>query len=84
MLASCFEKYYAVSDEAATGILDGDVAATDSPAPVLHHAVLLAGKVTNSHYKSLRVATIYVLLLAQQRCTPCVHLPVSAMVAVFR
>ena len=45
MLARCFEKYYAVSDEAATGILPGDVAATESPAPVLHHAVLLAGAV---------------------------------------
>ena len=43
MLVRCFEKYYAVSDDAASGLLDGDVAATDSPAPVLHHAVLLAG-----------------------------------------
>ena len=43
MLVRCFERYYAVSDDAATGILDGDVAATESPAPVLHHAVLLAG-----------------------------------------
>ena len=46
LLAGCFEKYYGVSDQAATGILDGDVAATESPAPVLHHAVLLAGGVT--------------------------------------
>lgn len=43
MLVRTFEKYYAVSDDAATGILDGDVAATESPAPVLHCAVLLAG-----------------------------------------
>ena len=43
MLARCFEEYYAVSEDAATGILDGNVAATESPAPVLHHAVLLAG-----------------------------------------
>ena len=28
MLVRTFEKYYAVSDDAATGILDGDVAAT--------------------------------------------------------
>ncbi|KAL3146191.1 hypothetical protein ABBQ32_002897 [Trebouxia sp. C0010 RCD-2024] len=42
LLARCFEKYYAVSDQAATGILDGDIAATESPAPVLRHAVLLA------------------------------------------
>lgn len=45
MLARCFEKYYAGSDDAATGVLDGDVAATESPAPVLHQAVLLAGAV---------------------------------------
>ena len=43
MLARCFEEFYAVSEDAATGILDGNVAATESPAPVLHHAVLLAG-----------------------------------------
>lgn len=43
MLARCFQKYYAVSDAAATGIMDGDIGATDSPPPVLHHAVLLAG-----------------------------------------
>lgn len=47
LLARCFEKYYAVSDQAATGILDGDIAATESPAPVLRHAVLLAGEITN-------------------------------------
>lgn len=52
LLASCFEKYYAVSDQAATGILDGDVAATESPAPVLRHAVLLAGGVTNPQLQS--------------------------------
>ena len=44
-LTRCFEKYYAVSNDAANGILDGDVAATESPAPVLHQAVLLAGAV---------------------------------------
>lgn len=45
VLARCFEKYYAVSDTAASGILDGNVAATESPAPILHQAVLLAGAV---------------------------------------
>ena len=48
MLAGCFEKYYAVSDDAATGILDGDIAATESPVPVLRHAVLLAGWIVGS------------------------------------
>ena len=43
MLARCFQKYYAVSDDAATELQDGDVAATESPAPVLHQAVMLAG-----------------------------------------
>ena len=43
MLAQCFQKYYAVSDSAPTGILDGDMANPESPAPVLKHAVKLAG-----------------------------------------
>lgn len=43
MLARCFQKYYAVSDSTPTGILDGDMANPESPAPVLKHAVKLAG-----------------------------------------
>ena len=41
MLARCFQKYYALSDSAPTGILEGDVANPESPAPVLKHAVEL-------------------------------------------
>lgn len=68
MLASCFEKYYAVSDEAATGILDGDVAATDSPAPVLHHAVLLAEVLSEQLKPSLSMWMIHCFEVAA--CLP--------------
>lgn len=43
MLERYFQKYYAASDSAPTGILDGDVAAPEGVAPVLRHAVALAG-----------------------------------------
>lgn len=43
MLTRCFQKYYAVSDRAPTGILEGDMANPESPSSVLRHAVDLAG-----------------------------------------
>lgn len=44
LLARCFENYYALSENANGGILDGGVAAAESPAPALLPAVELAGE----------------------------------------
>ena len=44
LLAQCFENYYALSENAPGGILEGGVAAADSPAPALGPAVELAGE----------------------------------------
>ena len=43
VLARCFENYYALSESAPGGILDGGVATAESPAPALTPAVELAG-----------------------------------------
>ena len=44
LLARCFENYYALSEGAPGGILEGGVAAAQSPAPALAPAVELAGE----------------------------------------
>lgn len=44
LLARCFENYYALSENAPGGILDGGVGAAESPAPALAPAVELAGE----------------------------------------
>ena len=41
LLALVFENYYSLCEKAQSGILDGGVAAPDSPAPVLKPAVNL-------------------------------------------
>ena len=43
MLARCFQSYHALSDSTLSGILTSDAATTESPAPILHHALKLAG-----------------------------------------
>ena len=42
LLALVFENYYSLCEKAQSGILDGGVAAPDSPAPVLKPAVNLS------------------------------------------
>lgn len=41
LLARCFESYYALSETAAAGILEGGQATTDIPAPALKPAIHL-------------------------------------------
>ena len=43
MLARCFQNYHALSDNALSGIMTDNTAAAESPAPIMHHAVKLAG-----------------------------------------
>lgn len=44
LLARCFESYYALSESASSGILEGGQASTEVPAPAFRPAVRLCSE----------------------------------------
>ena len=61
MLARCFQRYHAVSDSALSGIMTSDAATSESPAPILRHALKLAGECETANDSSVLDFAVLVL-----------------------